>query len=123
MNLNVTGTVTSVDTQTGTSKSGNQWQKKLFTIEYFEGTVKKTLAFELFGEDRINNNPFRKGQQVTVMFDVVSTEWRERWFTQLQAYRVSKFDSKSPKPNSEGDVSSTVNDMFDKQSKDEELPF
>lgn len=99
MDLTVSGTVIATDTQKGTSKSGREWQKKIFVIEYTEGTSQKHIAFEMFGEDRINSNPVRKGQAVTVHYDVNSTEWNGRWFTTCSAWKVEKIDSKNlPEP-------------------------
>ena len=125
MNLTVTGTIISTDTQSGTSKSGNPWQKKMFTIEFLEGTFTKHLAFELFGEDKVKNNPFRKGQTVTVSFDISSQEWNGKWYTQLSAYRVEKFDPKNTTQNSSGNIETTPSNspQFNTQPVEEELPF
>lgn len=101
MDLTASGTVIATETQKGTSKSGREWVKKVFTIEFMEGTSQKHLAFELFGEDRVNNNPFKKGQAVTVHFDINSTEWNGRWYTACTAWKVEKFDGKMTKPEPE----------------------
>lgn len=101
MELTVTGTVITTDTQKGTSKSGREWQKKIFVVEFMEGTKQKHIAFEMFGEERINNNPVRKGQTVTVHYDIESTEWNSRWFTTCSAWKVEKFDGKTPTPTPE----------------------
>ena len=123
MNLTVSGTVIVADTQKGTSKAGKPWEKKTFTIEFLEGVTPKHLAFDLFGEDKIKNNPFRKGQTVTVSFDISSQEWNGKWYTQLSAYRVEKFDAKNPSQNSEGVVATPSKPIFYKQPENEELPF
>ena len=94
--MEVTGTVIFTDTQKGTSKAGRPWQKKVFVIEFMEGTYTKHLAFEMFGEDRIKNNPVRKGQTVTVSYDVESEEYNGRWYTSCSAWRVAPFDPKAP---------------------------
>lgn len=101
MDLTTTGTVIATDIQKGTSKSGREWQKKTFVIEFMEGTYQKHLAFEMFGEDKINNNPFRKGQTVTVHYDISSSEWNGRWYTACSAWKVEKFDGKVPTPEPE----------------------
>lgn len=93
--MDVTGTVIFTDIQKGTSKSGRPWQKKIFAIEFMEGTYTKHLAFELFGEDKVNNNPFKKGQTVTVSYNVESNEYNGRWFTTCLAWRVTPFDPNS----------------------------
>ena len=90
--MEVTGTVIFTETQSGTSKAGRPWKKKVFVIEFMEGTYTKHIAFELFGEERIDNNPFRKGQTVTVSYDIESEEYNGRWYTRCTAWRVAKFD-------------------------------
>lgn len=125
MNLTVTGTVIDTKIQSGTSKAGNSWQKKSFVIEFMEGTYQKHLSFDLFGEDKIKNYPFKKGQTVTVSFDISSQEWNGRWYTQLSAYHVEKFDPKKPTQNTSGVIEpeSQPKVSFNSQSSDEELPF
>lgn len=97
--MQVTGLVIHTDTQKGVSKAGREWQKKVFALEIVEGTRVKHMAFELFGDERISNNPFKKGQHVTVQFDIESTEWNGRWFTTLNAWKVEKFDPKAASEN------------------------
>lgn len=121
--MEVTGMVIHTDLQKGVSKSGREWQKKNFVIEFVEGTYTKHLAFEIFGDERIEANPFRKGQMVTVQFDIESTEWNGRWFTALKAWRVSKFDPSSAPTPSVSDNKVTAAPTMEPQSETEELPF
>ena len=113
--MEVSGTVILTDLQKGVSKSGKEWQKKNFVLSYNEGMIEKKLAFEIFGEDKINANPVKKGQKVTVLFDIESTEWNGRWFTTLKATNVSKL-GEAPK------VEAIEQPMFDNNPEDN-LPF
>ena len=119
--MEVTGTVIFTETQSGTSKAGRPWQKKVFVVEFMEGTYTKRLALDLFGEDRINSNPFRKGQTVTVSYDVESNEYNGRWYTTCTAWRVSKFDPATGRAEESQSVplSSTAIPHDDK----DDLPF
>ena len=117
--MEVTGTVIFTETQSGTSKAGRPWQKKVFAIEYMEGTYTKHLVFDLFGEERIKNNPFRKGQIVTVSYDIESSEYNGRWYTTCTAWRVAKFDPSAPnapQPTQPVSLSAAATDASD-------LPF
>ncbi len=121
--MEISGTVIETNSQKGISKTtGRDWVCKNFIVEYMEGTSQKRLAFELFGEERIEANPFKKGQVVTVSFDIESMEWNGRWFTKLRAWRVRKFDPTTTPDNS---LQSTLvtEPQFIPQTKDEELPF
>ena len=71
--------------ESGTSKSGNAWQKQNFVIET-AGQYPKKVCFQLFG-DKVNDCP-NVGEEVKVSFDPESREWNGRWFTQLNAWKV-----------------------------------
>ena len=114
--MEATGKVIKNDTLSGVSSTGKEWKKKVVVIEFLEGMNTKHLAFELFGEDKIANNPVRKGQEVTVYYDINSTEWNGRWFTQLSAYRISEVNSKTGKAE-------FVQPETAQFKEEEELPF
>ena len=90
-----TGKVIHVEEQSGTSKAGREWRKKIFVIEYPNGMSVDHLAFELFGGQAIDANPFKKNQYVKVVFRLNSTEWNGRWFTQCSASQVYVVDKKA----------------------------
>ena len=75
--------------QTGVSKTGNPWAVQPFVIETLEQYPKK-VHIELFGSDRINNNPFAVDEFVKVQFDIESREFNGRWYTSLRAWKVEK---------------------------------
>lgn len=122
--MKVIGKVIETKEDSGTSKAGNTWKKKSFVVEYAEGTVTKYLTLELFGEKRIEENPFRKGQTVEVNFSVESKQWQDRWFTSCSAWSVVKAD----KDASEGIVDdqptlATVAAAMKPLDEDSALPF
>ena len=90
-----TGKVVHVEEQSGTSKAERAWRKKIFVIEYPNGMSVDHLAFELFGGQAIDANPFKKNQYVKVVFRLNSTEWNGRWFTQCSASQVYVVDKKA----------------------------
>ena len=51
------------------------------------------MCFEIFGEDRIKNNPCEIDQIVTVSFDIESREFNGRWYTSIRAWRVQQGDT------------------------------
>lgn len=92
----VSGKVISSTVNKGTSKTGSEWQNKVFAIESTENGSTKQMAFELFGESRINQNPFRTGQNVEVTFTIECRQWQDKWFTSLSAQTVTPISSKKP---------------------------
>ena len=73
--------------ESGTSKSGNAWQKQNFVIET-AGQYPKKVCLQLFG-DKVNECP-AVGDEVKVSFDAESREYNGRWYTQLNAWKVEK---------------------------------
>ena len=59
--------------ESGTSKSGNAWQKQNFVIET-AGQYPKKVCLQLFG-DKVNDCP-NVGEEVKVSFDPESREWQ-----------------------------------------------
>lgn len=86
-------TVAVLDVVSGTSKSGNAWQKREFVIET-AGQYPKKVCLQLFG-DKVNECP-NVGDEVKVSFDAESREWQGRWFTQLNAWKVEKQVAQPP---------------------------
>ena len=75
--------------QGGTSKTGNPWKLQAYVLETQEQYPRK-VCFELFGEDRIKNNPCKIDDVVTVSFDIESREFNGRWYTSIRAWRVQQ---------------------------------
>jgi hypothetical protein len=51
------------------------------------------VHFEVFGEDRIKQNPCEIDQLVTVSFDIESREFNGRWYTSIRAWRIQQGDT------------------------------
>ena len=75
--------------QSGMSKTGNPWKVQSYVLETQEQCPRK-LCFEIFGEDRIKNNPCKVDDVVTVSFDIESREFNGRWYTSIRAWRVQQ---------------------------------
>ncbi len=75
--------------QSGTSKTGNPWKVQSYVLETQEQYPRK-VCFEIFGEERIKNNPCKIDDVVTVSFDIESREFNGRWYTSIRAWRVQQ---------------------------------
>lgn len=94
VNLKIAGKVTQImPIQEGTSQRGNAWKKQEFIVEYMSGNYPNSVAFTLFGERRIAENPVQIGQDVTVSFDIESREFNGRWYTNCNAWRIEQGDT------------------------------
>ena len=98
MSLKVTGKITNVlEKQSGTSKSGNDWVKQSFVLNT-EEKYNNIYCFEVFGDEKVENlNKYNKvGDVVEVEFNVSTNEWQGKYFTSLQAWKISKSNSDTP---------------------------
>ena len=75
--------------QEGIGRNGNPWKVQSAILETQDQYPRK-VCFEVFGEDRINNNPFKVDDIVTISFDIESREFNGRWYTSIRAYRVQQ---------------------------------
>lgn len=74
--------------QQGTSsRTGNPWTIKTIILETQENYPRK-VAVEIFGDQRIADNPAEVDQIVTVSFDLESREFNGRWYTSVRAWKI-----------------------------------
>ena len=60
--------------QEGVGRNGNPWKVQPYVLETLDQYPRK-VHFEVFGEDRIKQNPCDVDQLVTVSFDIESREF------------------------------------------------
>lgn len=88
--LKLTGKITHIgEVQEGTSKAGKEWKKLTFRID--TGAEFNNVAqFEVFGVEKVDKfTQYNKvGQNVEVSFNVDCKEWKEKYYTNLSAWKV-----------------------------------
>lgn len=91
----VIGKITVIqDVESGESKtSGKAWAKVVFVIET-EGEYPKTVAFTVFGAEKVDKFlQFKKvGQRVEVSFDIQSREYKGKYYTDANAWNTWNLD-------------------------------
>ena len=118
--MEITGAIEKILTlESGTTKDGKGWQKQSFIVANNEGydNKKQIFCFEIFGEEKVTNfNKYNKvGDVVKVDFNISTNEWKERYFTSLQAWKVFKSEQATT-------ASAIVNEPEPKEEPDN-LPF
>ena len=93
--MKVTGKITKVlDTQKGTSAAGKDWQKLSFILETTED-YNNLYCFEVFGDEKVEQ--FLKynkvGQDVDVSFNVQTNEYKGKYYTSLQSWKIFKAEA------------------------------
>ena len=90
--MKITGKITKIlETQKGTSKAGKDWEKLIFTLETDE-EYNNLYALDIFGVEKVNNfiKYNKVGDVVSVNFNINTNEWKGKYFTSLQAWKVVK---------------------------------
>ena len=122
--------ISALPERSGTSqRTGNTWKLQEFVVETHDQFPKK-MAFEVFGEDRLQRFNIQVGQEVNIAFDIDAHEYNGRWFNSIRAYDVRPVDGQpqvAAQPNageampiSEAPVVNSVEPVADSA---EDLPF
>jgi hypothetical protein len=77
-----------LDSQSGTSNSGNAWVRHAFVIET-EGQYPKKIKFDYFSKDPNSKLSISEGDNVTVSFNVESRDYNGKWYSNINAYKVT----------------------------------
>lgn len=85
--MEITGVIKAIlPVQSGTSKSGNVWQKADFVIEEEGGNYPNSMVITAFGDRVEKLNTLRVGDYVTARFDTQAREYNGRYFTNITLY-------------------------------------
>jgi hypothetical protein len=80
--------ISALPERSGTSqRTGNTWKLQEFVVETHDQYPKK-MAFEVFGEDRLQRFNIQVGQEVNIAFDIDAHEYNGRWFNEIRAFNV-----------------------------------
>ena len=87
--------ISALPERSGTSqRTGNTWKLQEFVVETHDQYPKK-MAFEVFGEDRLQRFNIQVGQEVNIAFDIDAHEYNGRWFNSIRAYDVRPVDEQT----------------------------
>lgn len=97
--MKVTGKIENIlETQKGTSKAGKEWKKTSFVVKT-DDEYNNLYCFDVFGDEKVNNflQYNSKGDVVDVDFNVKTNEWKGKYFTSLDAWKIFKADNSKQK--------------------------
>lgn len=113
--MEVQGKITKIlEKQTGQKKDGSgEWVKQSFTLET-EEKYNNLYCFEVFGEEKVENlNKYNKvGDSVSVEFNVSTNEWKGKYFTSLQAWKVMKAEANAEQKSESAFVDNNIDDIL-----------
>jgi hypothetical protein len=108
MSLSVKGKLVMIlNLESGVSRSGNSWKKQEFILETQDQFPKK-VCFTLFNDKVSLLSGFAAGEDLEVSFDVESREFNNKWYHNINAWKIEKVGQISaaeiPPPFSSGDI-------------------
>ncbi len=109
-----------------TEKKTETFQARDFVIEIEDGNYPQHIKFQLV-QDRCNLiDNFTEGDAVKVHFDLRGREWKDKFFTNLNAWRIESADSNGKSAPTTGPTDQpfpTIADEPPVDKADDDLPF
>jgi len=100
MSLEIKGKIKQkLDIESGVTNAGKNWQRQTFIIDT-GAQYNPLVTFSLVGEEKIKKlTAFNVGDNVVVGFNVSSREYKNKWYTSLDAWKI--FEDRDAEPSSE----------------------
>ena len=119
MSLSIKGTLKKVlDTESGTSKAGNEWKKQSFILDT-GSQYNPEICFQLFGDEKIQLlKEYNEGDQIEVSFNLSSIEYNGRYFHNVDAWRIEKLNESKTNINE-----SEIPQFNSSNNEEDDLPF
>ena len=76
------------------SRTGNAWKSQEFVIQTKEQYPRACL-FRVFGADKLEQFNIHQGDAVHVWLDINARAWQDRYFNDINAFRVDHIDPNS----------------------------
>jgi Protein of unknown function (DUF3127). len=121
MALEITGSlIKKLSVQSGNSARG-EWQKQEFIVETHENFPRK-VCFNVWGADKVSDlASYREGENIKVSFNVESREFKERWYTELRAWRIERIGTEADLASNRYEEYPMPENLSD--SGEDDLPF
>ena len=91
--MQVTGRITRIlDKISGQKRDGSgTWEKQSFVVETNDN-YNNIYCFEVFGADKVSsfNSQYEIGSDITVDFNISTNEYKDRYYTTLQAWKFNQ---------------------------------
>jgi hypothetical protein len=105
----------------GTSARG-EWKKQDFVIETAEEQFPKKICFTLFNDKNGTFDKIKPNMEVEVSFSIESREYNEKWYSNINAFRVDLVQQGSAGQASPPFSESDIPPIGNSDEKDD-LPF
>jgi len=73
-----------------TESKSEKFQAREFVVETMDGSYNQYIKFQLTQDRCALVDDYNEGEQIKVHFDLRGREWNEKFFTNLNAWRLEK---------------------------------
>jgi len=94
-----------------------------FVIEIADGQFPQMIKFQLTQDKCALMDDYSEGEEIVVDFDLRGREWNERYFTNLNAWRIAKADGSSGSGGGGGQQEMPAASAADTADFDDDIPF
>ncbi|MBX2835556.1 MAG: DUF3127 domain-containing protein [Gammaproteobacteria bacterium] len=107
-----------------TEQKTASFQAREFVIETTEGQYPQMVKFQLTQDKCAIVDDYNEGEMIEVDFDLRGREWNDKYFTNLNAWRISRTDGKAAPAVDPGSAESQGAAMADNGPDfDDDIPF
>jgi single-strand DNA-binding protein len=109
-----------------TENKTSTFQAREFVIEVVSGNYPQFVKFQLTQDRCALVDPFDEGDQIKVHFDLRGREWNDKYFTNLNAWRIEQAGAAEAAPansKEDGFFPSADDEPPAGETIDDDLPF
>ena len=94
------------------NKEGKKWIKQTFLID-IGSEYNNRICFQLFGEEKVKLlEQFELGDKIEVFFNISSREYNNRYYHNIDAWRITHMNAETPKNDKETSKEETTEDSL-----------
>lgn len=104
-----------------TEQKSASFSAREFVVEVADGKFPQMIKFQLVQDKCTLIDDYKEGDEISVEFDLRGREWNDKYFTNLNAWRLGKADGQSDsqqEPPAAASAPLASNDDFD-----DDIPF
>ena len=102
-------------------KKSESFTARDFVVEIEDGKFPQMVKFQLVQDKCPLIDDFSEGDEINVDFDLRGREWNEKYFTNLNAWRIALADSKGG--DAKENASATEASVPPQDDFDDDIPF
>lgn len=122
--VNVTGEIIAVlDAKRGNGAKG-EWVTQTFVLKEQSDSYPKELAFDVFGQEKLDEFNIKMGDVIELEGNVESRAWQDRWFTSVKAFKVvNQSANVQPQQSAPQPQTASQSQQTSSANEDDSLPF